>query len=160
MESETFTYTSYLRTSPEALWQALTDPAETSVYWGAELITEGEAGAPVVWQERGVRISHPEQTVLTAEPGRAFAYTWHTFTPEWAAAVGVDEATRAALAAEPRSRVRWTIEPLYGQVRLRLAHENLAPGGLLRPMIAEGWPVILSSLKTLLETGEPLPEPG
>ncbi len=89
-------------------------------------------------------------------PGRRLVYTWHTFTPEWAQAHGFDEELRSKLAAEPRSKVTFTIEPLGEQVKLTVVHDDLEPDGTLLAMISEGWPQLLSSLKTLLETGEAL----
>ncbi len=71
----------------------------------------------------------------------------------------MSEDVRAALAAERRSRVSFEIEPLDGPVTLTVVHEGFEPGGSLRGMISQGWPAILSTLDTLLETGELLPEP-
>jgi uncharacterized protein YndB with AHSA1/START domain len=96
--------------------------------------------------------------VLEAEPYRRLAFTWHTLTPEWADALDLTEQTRERLAAEPRSRVTFDIEPLDGeQVKLTVVHDGLAPDGVLASMIGNGWPRVLSNLKTLLETGETLP---
>ncbi|WP_408612175.1 SRPBCC domain-containing protein [Glycomyces terrestris] len=58
---------------------------------------------------------------------------------------------------EPRSRVGFTLEPAGAAVKLTVVHDGFAPGSTVRDMIGEGWPALLSSLKTLLETGEPLP---
>ena len=64
----------------------------------------------MAYEEVGLVISHPEQVILESDPPRRLAYTWHTFTPEWAAAHGIDEATAAAWRAEPRSKVAFDIE--------------------------------------------------
>ena len=61
-------------------------------------------------EEVGLVVSDPEQVILESDPYRRLAYTWHTFTPEWAAEVGMDEATADAWRAEPRSRVAFDIE--------------------------------------------------
>ena len=100
-----FVYTTYVRTTPERLWQALTDPVFTRRYWGVQLLSEWRKGAPVTWEENGVVIADPEQVVLESDPPRRLAYTWHTFTPQWATGVGIDDETLARLAAEPRSKV-------------------------------------------------------
>jgi hypothetical protein len=102
-------------------------------------------------------VSDPEQVVLGSDPYRRLAYTWHTFTPEWAAQVGMDVATAATWRAELRSRVAFDIEDIgNGVVKLTVTHEGFAPGSAVLPNISQGWPAVLSSLKTLLETGSTL----
>ncbi|MFD3946644.1 ArsR/SmtB family transcription factor [Streptomyces sp. NPDC058579] len=159
MDSNAFVYTTYIRTTPEELWQALTDPAFTKRYWGVAFETTWTAGSPMVWDEGGRRTSDPEQVVLAAVPGRRLSYTWHTFTPEWAEAVGIGDDVYAKLATERRSKVTFEIEPAGDTVKLTVVHDDLEPDGTMRGMIGEGWPALLSSLKSLLETGEELPEP-
>lgn len=156
MDSKTFTYTTYIRTTPEELWQALTDPALTDRYWGVRFTTDWTEGSLLTWSQGGAEISHPDQVVLTYEPCRRLAYTWHTFTPEWAQAVGISEEVRGQLAAERRSQVAFDIEPHDDQVKLTVTHD-FDPAGALYSMCCQGWPTVLSSLKTFLETGEPLP---
>jgi uncharacterized protein YndB with AHSA1/START domain/DNA-binding transcriptional ArsR family regulator len=159
MDSNAFVYTTYIRTTPEKLWQALTDPAFTGRYWGVEFATDWAAGSPMVWQERGAKTAHPEQVVLESDPHRRLSYAWHTFTPEWAEANGIDDATLARLSAERRSKVTFEIEDLGGSVKLTVVHDGFEPGSTAREMIQHGWPAIVSGLKTLLETGETLPDP-
>lgn len=156
----TFVYRTHINTTPERLWQALTDPAFTSRYWGVAFETDWRPGSPMVWVEGDRRTVDPAQTVLEAEPYSRLAYTWHTFTPEWAAGVGVDEEVRAKLAAEPRTKATFEIEQLGATVKLTVTHEGFVPDSTMLPMISEGWPALLSSMKTLLETGEALPEPA
>ncbi|NVI87423.1 SRPBCC family protein [Actinomadura sp. BRA 177] len=153
MEGE-FAYTLYINTTPDRLWEALTDPAFTLRYWGVSFETDWKPGSTVTWQEEGATTADPEQVVLEAEPGRRLAYTWHTFTPEWAKSVGVDEETRLRLMAEPRSTVAFDIETVGETVRLTVVQQA---GEVLLGMSRHGWPHVLSGLKTLLETGEPLP---
>ncbi|MEV7192825.1 SRPBCC family protein [Streptomyces sp. NPDC093510] len=164
MDSKTFVYTTYIRASPEQLWQALTDPAFTQRYWGVSFSTDWAAGSPMAWTETGATTEDPEQVVLAHEPHRRLAYTWHTFSPQWAEANGIDEELRARLASERRSQVTFDLEPQGDrddrgdrgdQVKLTVTHE-FDPAGTLHSMCSQGWPPILSSLKTLLETGEPL----
>lgn len=161
--SETsFVYKTTIETTPQQLWAALTEPAFTKRYWGLAMESEWTPGAPfvVVLERGGVRIEHPDQVVLEAEPYRRLAYTWHTFTPEWGAAYGFDPEYVATLAAEPRSRVAFDIEQAGPLVQLTVLHEGFEPGSKVLEGISQGWPAIVSSLKTLLETGEPLPAPG
>jgi DNA-binding transcriptional ArsR family regulator len=159
MDQPTFVYTTYIRTTPERLWQALTDPAFTERYWNITFDSDWKTGSPMTWHQRGITTADAEQTVVEADPFRRLAYTWHTFTPEWAAAMDVAEEKRERLAAERRSKVAFDIEPLDDeQVKLTVVHDDLEPGGLLAGMISNGWPRVLANLKTLLETGEPLPD--
>ncbi|MER5965320.1 SRPBCC family protein [Streptomyces sp. NPDC002057] len=159
MDSDTFVYTTYIRTTPDELWKALTDAAFTRRYWGVAFETEWTPGAPMVWDEGGRRTADPEQVVLAAEPGRLLSYTWHTFTPAWAEAVRLDQDVYERLAQEPRSTATYVIEPSGDTVKLTVTHSELRPGGMMKGLIAEGWPALISSLKSLLETGEELPEP-
>ncbi|MFE2561141.1 SRPBCC family protein [Streptomyces sp. NPDC059352] len=159
MDSDSFVYTTYIRTTPDELWKALTDPALTRRYWGVAFETEWTPGASMVWDEGGRRTVDPEQVVLAAEPGRLLSYTWHTFTPAWAAAVRLDREVYARLARERRSRVTFAIEPSGDTVKLTVTHGELEPDGTIKGLIGEGWPALVSSLKSLLETGEELPEP-
>lgn len=159
MDSDSFVYTTYIRTTPDELWKALTDPALTRRYWGVAFETEWTPGASMVWDEGGRRTADPEQVVLAAEPGRLLSYTWHTFTPAWAEAVGLDREVYARLARERRSRVTFAIEPSGDTVKLTVTHGDLEPDGTIKGLIGEGWPALVSSLKSLLETGEELPEP-
>ena len=159
MESTTsrtqFVYTTYIRTTPERLWQALTEPEFTRRYWGLELHSEWTKGATVTWVQNGVTTADPEQVVLEAEPPRRLAYTWHTLTAEWAKAVGIDDELYAKIAGEPRSKVTFTIdpEPDGQQVRLTVHHDGFDEGSTLVGMISGGWPHVLADLKTYLETG-------
>jgi uncharacterized protein YndB with AHSA1/START domain/DNA-binding transcriptional ArsR family regulator len=159
MGSSEFVYTTYINTTPERLWQALTDPAFTRRYWGASFESDWTAGSTMVWEERGIRIADPAQVVLESEPYRRLAYTWHTFTPEFAESVGWSDEDLTKATSEPRSKVTFTIEPVGQLVKLRVVHDGFEPGSTVLASVSEGWPELLSSLKTLLETGEALPEP-
>jgi uncharacterized protein YndB with AHSA1/START domain/DNA-binding transcriptional ArsR family regulator len=161
MTTTEFVYTTYINTTPERLWQALTEPSFTRRYWGLSLESDWAAGSAytVVLDQGAVRIAHPEQVVLESEPHRRLSYTWHTFSPEWAQAYGFSEEFQGKLAAEPRSKVTFEIEPAGPMVKLTVLHDGFEPGSAVLEGISQGWPAILASLKTLLETGEPLPSP-
>ncbi|ASR36109.1 ArsR family transcriptional regulator [Prauserella marina] len=154
-----FVYTTYIRTTPEKLWQALTDPAFTSRYWGVEFETDWKPGSPMTWLEQGLRTEDPAQVVLDYQPYRRLAYTWHTFTPEFAGKHGFDDAFLAEVTAERRSTVTFDIEPRGEVVKLTVVHGGFDPGSTVLATVSNGWPSLVSGLKTLLETGEPLPEP-
>ncbi|MCK2238577.1 MULTISPECIES: metalloregulator ArsR/SmtB family transcription factor [unclassified Crossiella] len=155
-----FVYTTYIRTTPEQLWAALTTPSFTQQYWGATLESDWRPGSTITWTQGDWSHSDPEQVVLEADPHRRLAYTWHTFTPEFAPSVGLDPELGAKLAAEPRSKASFDIEALGELVKLTVTHDGFAPDSVLRGMISEGWVHIIANLKTLLETGSVLPEPA
>jgi DNA-binding transcriptional ArsR family regulator/uncharacterized protein YndB with AHSA1/START domain len=157
MEAPSFVYTTYIRTTPERLWQGLTDPAFTWRYWQTELHTDWAKGSPVTWNNHGVMISDPESVVLESDPYRRLSYTWHTMTPELAEKFGWDQEFAAKLAGERRSKVTFDIEPATQGVKLTVIHDGFEPGSTVLEMVSMGWPDVISSLKTLLETGEPLP---
>ena len=157
MGEPAFVYTTFIKTTPEQLWQALTDPAFTRRYWGIAFETDWRPGSAMVWEQDGHRIVDPDQVVLEAEPHRRLAYTWHTATPEWAAAAGVDDETCAALAAESRSKVTFEIEPFGETLKLTVVHDDFPADSTMRAMASTGWPHLLSNLKTLMETGHTMP---
>jgi uncharacterized protein YndB with AHSA1/START domain/DNA-binding transcriptional ArsR family regulator len=157
-DAPAFVYQTYIRTTPEQMWRALTEPAFTERYWGGLAFdTDWKVGSPVDWRVRGVTICDPEQVVIESDPYRRLAYSWHTYTPEWAAAYEMDESLRATLAAERRSIVTFEIEELGQMVKLTVLHGNFEAGSTAATMVRDGWPRVIAELKTLLETGEPLP---
>jgi len=156
MEGPQFVYTTYIRTTPEHLWQALTDPAFTRRWWQTTFDTDWSVGSPMTWDNNGVVIADPEQVVLESDPYRRLAYTWHTFTPELNERAQFGDELFAQLSSERRSRVAFDIEPVGDMVKLTVVHDDFEPGSVAATMVRNGWPVFLSSLKTLLETGEPL----
>ncbi|GAA5012864.1 ArsR/SmtB family transcription factor [Actinopolymorpha pittospori] len=158
MGNPEFVYTSIIKTTPEQLWQALTEPAFLKRYWGVTLDSDWKVGSTMTWGWAGVTMADPEQVVLEADPYRLLSYTWHTITPEFAKAVGVPDEEFARLAAERRSKVTFTIEPLGAKVKLTVVHDGFEPDSTLLEGVSGGWVDIVSNLKTLLETGDTLPE--
>jgi len=161
-----FTYTNYIHTTPERIWHGLTDPTVTKRYWrhqraGAKTFrSDWKKGSTydLAHEEVGLVVSDPEQVILESDPCGRLSYTWHTFTPEWAAEVGMDETVADAWRAEPRSRVAFDIEDAeQGVVKLTVVHDGFEPGSDVLQASSSGWPAVLSSLKTLLETGSALP---
>jgi uncharacterized protein YndB with AHSA1/START domain len=157
MGDDAFVYRSRIKTTPEGLWAGLTEPAFTQRYWDLSFDTDWKPGSPMTWRERGGSVADPGQRVLEADPPRRLVYTWHTFTPDWAERSGVGADLLAVIAAEPRSQVAFDLEPAAATVKLTVTHDGFESGSVVRSMITEGWPELISSLKTLLETGEPLP---
>jgi uncharacterized protein YndB with AHSA1/START domain/DNA-binding transcriptional ArsR family regulator len=154
MGTTEFVYTTYINTTPERLWQALTDPAFTRRYWGTTFTSDWRVGSTMTWEQHGVTISDPEQVVLESEPYRRLSYTWHTMTPEFGKSVGFSDDVVAAMAAEPRSKVTFELEPQGERVKLTVLHDGFEPGSVVRQSVSQGWPELLSDLKTLLETGD------
>jgi uncharacterized protein YndB with AHSA1/START domain len=157
MDRPSFVHTTYIRTTPEQLWQALTDPAFTRRYWNASFETDWKAGSTMTWEMRGITIADPEQVVLESEPYRRLSYTWHTFTPELIESLQLSDGVRERVATEERSKATFELEPAGELVKLTVVHDGLEPGGAVVSLISDGWPRVLSNLKTLLETGETLP---
>ena len=110
----------------------------------------------MTWEQDGVTIADPAQVVLESEPYRRLAYTWHTFTPEFAKAVGLSGEVYTKIASERRSKVSFELEPLGRMVKLTVVHDDFDPGSTVLEMVSQGWPEFLSNLKTLLETGNTL----
>ena len=98
MENPSFVYTTYIRTTPERLWQALTEPAFTERYWSITFDSDWKPGSTVTWNTRGLAIADPEQIVLESEPYSRLSYTWQTCTPEWAESLKLTDDVRDRMA--------------------------------------------------------------
>ena len=161
MDKPSVVYATYISTTPERLWAALTEPAFTKRYWETEFTTDWAPGSAMTWDNHGVVISDPEQVVIESDPYRRLSYTWHTMTPELAERFGWDGDFLAKISGEPRSTVTFEIEPAgEGIVKLTVIHDGFADGSTVAEMVRGGWPAVIASLKTLLETGDPLPMPA
>jgi DNA-binding transcriptional ArsR family regulator/uncharacterized protein YndB with AHSA1/START domain len=157
MPNDDFVYVTYIAATPEEVWEALTSPAFTSRYWGATLDSDWQAGSTYTWDQSGVRIEDPEMVVLESDPPRRLAFTFHTFTPEIVDAIGFTPELGERLAAEQRSKVAFDLEPDGDRVKLTVVHDGFPPSSEILPLVSGGWPKILSSMKTLLETGDVRP---
>ncbi|GLZ76051.1 ArsR family transcriptional regulator [Actinorhabdospora filicis] len=159
MSDTAFVYVTYIQTTPEKLWRALTEPEFITQYFGGGGPTsEWAPGSPVIWRMDGQTGAHDwGQRVLAAEPNRLLSYTWHNYEPEmlqyfpdWAGRL--DE-----MREQPISKVTFEIEPAgEGVVKLTVTHDGFAPGSEMLASINQGWPGILSSLKSMLELGHAL----
>lgn len=153
MRRPTFVHTSYIRTTPERLWAALTEPAFTRRYWRTAVTSDWAPGSSMTWYAGDVEIADPAQVVLESDPPRRLSYTWHTFTPEWAAKYDVEVELRAKIAAEHRSRVSFDLEPDGPLVKLTVVHDEFDEGSVVAQMVSGGWPRVIGELKTMLEAG-------
>ena len=136
----------YIKTTPERLWEAITDPAMRARYsFGVETRSDWTPGSAYTSSVPGV-IDIAEGENVDVDPPRRLV---QTFTALWS------DDVRGAGA----SRVTWEIEPVGDDsCRLTVIHDQLQPGA--NGELYGGWPQILSGLKTLLETGEDLTTPG
>jgi uncharacterized protein YndB with AHSA1/START domain len=142
-----FVYSTLIATTPEKLWAALTDPAFTVQYWGGtSLESDWKVGSRIVFRWQG-KIVH-DDTILKSKPPRLLSYSFRPLQSE-------------EFLSEPPSRVTFEIEEFTGTskrqgavVKLTVTHEDFPVNSKVYPKICTGWPDILSSLKTLLETGK------
>lgn len=142
MNDQTFVYAIHIATTPEKLWEALTSNEFIQQYWQGEwrIDSDWKVGSPVKFFDADGKL-YSQGEVLESDPPNKLAYTW----PEPA-----DKIT----AAQPE-RLAWQITSSGpGTVMLKLIHDRLTEEWYKG--VSEGWPSILSSLKTLLEQGKPL----
>ncbi len=143
MANSRFVYVTYIRTTPEKLWQALTEPEFNRKYWfGYWLDSEWKAGAS--WKMMATDGSVSDAgNIVEIEPHKRMVIRWRNeFRPE--------------LKAEGYSRMTCELEQQGDTVKLTIVHEIEQDKSKFIEAVSGGWPQILSSLKSLLETGEPL----
>jgi len=151
-----FVYVTYIRTTPEKLWRALTEPVFIRRYFeGGGPDSDWAVGSPIRWKMSADDESHDwEQHVLVAEPPRRLSYTWHNYQPEMAEMFGWNDQRLTELRQEKRSKVTFEIEPVGSAVKLTVTHDDFEPDSEMLKGISGGWPGILSNLKSLLETDQ------
>jgi len=139
-------YEIYIRTTPERLWDAITDPEIRSKYsFGARVDSDWTPGSRLELSAPGAGRLLGEGEILEVDPPRRLV---HTMVALWSDDVK----------SEGASRVTWEIEPIADSCRLIVTHDEMREGA--NAEIYGGWPMILSGLKTWLETGELLTTPG
>jgi uncharacterized protein YndB with AHSA1/START domain len=139
--SSKFVYVSYIRTSPEKLWQSLTTPEFQQQYWfGVRFETEWKQGAPWRMMYPDGRMTDSGE-IVEYDPPRRMVLKWRNeFRPE--------------LTAEGFSQCVFELEQIGDAVKLRITHTIDVPDSKFIEAVSGGWPQILSNLKSLLETGE------
>lgn len=143
MNGSRFLYVTYIRITPDKLWQALTTPEFTRAYWFG-------SWQDCAWQKHATwKLMLPDGKVgdtgevIEIEPGRKLVLTWRNeFRPE--------------LREEGYSRATFEIETVGDTVKLSVVHEIDVPQSKLIDAVSGGWPAVLSSLKSYLETGTAL----
>ena len=142
-----FVYVTYIRTTPEKLWAALTTPEFIKKYWfGMSIETDWKAGSPWKLAFPDGRVADAGEIVEFDKPRRLVLRWRHQFRPE--------------LHEEGDVRCVIEIEQAGEVVKLTITHDMDKPDSKLIGAVSVGWPKILSSLKTLLETGTALPAIG
>jgi uncharacterized protein YndB with AHSA1/START domain len=145
MNKPGFVYVTYISTTPDKLWKALTDGEATRQYWRHDNVSDWKVGSK--WEHRR---SDGEAgkvdiigKVLESDPPKRLVITWGR----------PNEATETA----KHSRVTFEIEPVASAVRLVVTHDQLDADPAMATSVTQGWPMVLSNLKSFIETGRPLP---
>jgi len=144
MTKPEFVYVTYISSTPEKVWNALQDPEMTKQYWVQHRnASDWKVGSP--WQHEDYESGKVDIVgkVVECTPPRRLVLTW--------------AAPADAADAAKHSRVTFDIEPHEDAVRLTVTHSELEPDSPMLRGITQGWPIVLSGLKTLLETGQPMP---
>lgn len=143
MNKQKFLYVTYIQSSPEKVWDALLNPELTNQYWfGHRNASDWKVGSS--WQHEmydDASVVHIVGKVLESDPPRRLVVSWVSPAHE-----GDEEKT---------SRVTYEIEQADHAVKLTVTHEDLHQE--MFESISFGWPIVLSNLKTLLETGKAMP---
>lgn len=140
-EKTSFVYVTYIRSTPEKVFEAITRPEVARRYWGHENVSDWRPGSD--WQHVRADAQRSVQLVgkvVETTPPTRLVITW----------------ANESQAADPQaySRVSFDIVPYEDMVRLTVTHDELQAGSGMARGIQQGWPIVLSSLKSLLETGQ------
>jgi uncharacterized protein YndB with AHSA1/START domain len=141
MTKPAFVYTTYIETSAEQLWQALTDGDFTERYWlGHRVTSDWTVGSAYRFTNQGKPMV--EGKVLVSDPPRRLTYSW--------------DVVKAGAARERTSRVTFDLTPRGKVIKLVVTHDEIDESGTTLRDVSAGWPMVLASLKSILETGHAL----
>ena len=138
-----FVHVSYIASTIDKVFAALTDGKFTQEYWGGEIVeSDWKKGSPVQFARRGTGVGSVKGVVLECDPPSLLSYSWTSLKPGMGG---------------PATKVTFLLKQVTpNNVCLRVIHEEHEPGSDVHDNFREGWPAVLSSLKSYLETGEPL----
>jgi uncharacterized protein YndB with AHSA1/START domain len=137
-----FVYVTYIASTPEKVFKALTDAAATAKYWFGNAVTsDWQVGSPVEFRRDGKLVV--EGKVLENDPPRRLSYTFRSMH-------------EPHNGNERASRVVFELEKQRDQVRLTVTHDDFMPDSKVFGSISNGWPLVLSSLKSYLEANRVL----
>ncbi len=139
MKSTQFVYTTYMKTTPEKVWQAITNPEFARQYWGHGNVSDWKKGSPWYHVEKGKSNNEARVCgeVIEVNPPKRLVITW------------VEPSNKS-----DQSRVTFEIDSLEDMVRLVVTHDKLVEGSDMASKISVGWPLVLSNMKTYLETNK------
>lgn len=140
-ETTSFVYVTYIRSTPQKVFDAITRPEVARRYWGHENVSDWQPGSG--WEH--VRANEQRTVNIVGKVVEATPPTRLVLT--WASPAQAGDSASS-------SRVTFEVEPYEEMVRLTVTHDELEAGSGMARGIRQGWPIVLSSLKSLLETGE------
>ncbi|QEL14768.1 SRPBCC family protein [Limnoglobus roseus] len=141
MADTTFVYVTYISTTPEKVWAALSDPEMTKDYWARHRnVSDWKPGSTWAHEDIDSGTADVVGQVIESEPPTKLVLSWDS--PK---------------APGRPSRVTFQIEPFMEAVRLTVIHEELEVDSPMHKGVSQGWPAVLSSLKTMIETGKAMP---
>lgn len=137
-----FVYVMYIAAPPEKVWQALTEGDLTEKYWfGYRVTANGKVGERMTAVSPAGKKAH-DDPILESDPPRRLSYAWKPLYKD--------------LPDEKPSRVTFELEPFKDQTKLTVVHDDFEEGSKIFGLISKGWPAVLSSMKSFLETGHGL----
>ena len=141
MSDPDFVHVIYIRATPEAIWDALTDGSSTAHFWAGRVNESSwHEGAPLTFRAPDGQVDFSGE-VLESQPPRLLRFTFHITGP-------------GPMHDEGPSEVTYRIEPSRDLTRLTVIHSAFPTASVVREGVIGGWPRILSGLKSLLETGQ------
>jgi uncharacterized protein YndB with AHSA1/START domain len=137
-----FVYVTFIRATPEKVWEAITSSDLTEKYWfGYRVSAEGKPGDHMTAMSPAGQKAH-DDPILESDPPRRLVYGWKPLYKD--------------VPNERASSVTFELKSIKGQTRLTVTHDDFDEGSRIFEMISSGWPAVLSSLKSFLETGQGL----
>lgn len=142
----TFSYEAYIRASVDDVWRAITDGKQTAQYfYGSPVQSNLKTGGDFLYMTPDGKDRMVEANIFAIEPKRRLILDQYRmlYAPE--------------VAADKPSREAWEITPMGEICKVAVVHDQLTPNGPTYKDVASGLPLVVSSMKSLLETGKPLP---